>query len=122
MEGRIGLLPERFDIHGVHVATYKSHKQVHIYILWGSSIYGVATRNSQDRVESETVTLRSKDPNNRVLGPKHHSYYSIWALKPCYSGPWTLRVSASLAFNPFWVSGSGFLDLGNCLRFVFFCF
>ena len=82
MEGRIGLLPERFDVHRVHVATYKSRKQVHIYILWGSSIYDVATRNSQDRVEPQTV-------------------------------------SASLAFYPFWVIGSGFLDLGNCLRSVF---
>ena len=26
-----------------------------------------------------------------VLGPKYHSYYSIWALKPYSLGPWTLR-------------------------------
>ena len=28
----------------------------------------------------------------RVLGPKHHSYYDIRALKPDYLGPWTLKV------------------------------
>ena len=38
------------------------------------------------------IALRSKDPNNRVLGPKCYSYYSIWALKPRYLGAWTLRV------------------------------
>ena len=32
----------------------------------------------------------SKDPNNRVSGPKYHEYCSIWALKPQYLGPWTL--------------------------------
>ena len=26
-----------------------------------------------------------------VLGPQFHEYYGIWALKPCYLGPWTLR-------------------------------
>ena len=26
-----------------------------------------------------------------ALGPKYHEYCSIWALKPCYLGPWTLR-------------------------------
>ena len=34
----------------------------------------------------------SKDPNNRALGPKFHSCYSIWALKPYHLGPWTLGV------------------------------
>ena len=34
--------------------------------------------------------LGFKDPNNRVLGPKYNEYYSIWALKPYYLGPWTL--------------------------------
>ena len=33
----------------------------------------------------------SKDPNNRVLGPKYYNINSIWALKPYYLGPWTLR-------------------------------
>ena len=35
-----------------------------------------------------------RTPENRVLGPKYHSYYSIWAPKPYYLGPWTLRVMA----------------------------
>ena len=25
--------------------------------------------------------------NPKVLGPKYHEYYSIWALKPYYLGP-----------------------------------
>ena len=33
----------------------------------------------------------SKDPNNRFVRPNYHQYYSIWALKPYYLGPWTLR-------------------------------
>ena len=33
----------------------------------------------------------SKDPNDRVLGPKYQLYSSIWALKPYYLGPWTLK-------------------------------
>ena len=33
----------------------------------------------------------SKDPNNRVVGPKYYDINGIWALKPCYLGPWTLR-------------------------------
>ena len=32
-----------------------------------------------------------KDPNNRVLGPKYYNIHGIWALKPKYLGPWTLR-------------------------------
>ena len=31
----------------------------------------------------------SKDPENRVLGPKYSNIIDIWALKPCYLGPWT---------------------------------
>ena len=38
--------------------------------------------------------LGSKDPNNRVLGPKYHNINGIWALKPYYLGPWTLRDSS----------------------------
>ena len=34
----------------------------------------------------------SKDPNNRVLGPNSYQVNNIWALKPCYLGPWTLGV------------------------------
>ena len=33
------------------------------------------------------------DPNFRVLGPKYYDINGIWALKPYYLGPWTLRVS-----------------------------
>ena len=32
----------------------------------------------------------SKDPNNRVLGPKYCKINGIWALKPYGVGPWTL--------------------------------
>ena len=35
--------------------------------------------------------LGSKDPNNRVLGPKYYSMNGMRALKPSYLGPWTLR-------------------------------
>ena len=38
----------------------------------------------------------SKDPNNRVLEPKYYNMNGIWALKPYYLGPWTLR-------DRFWV-------------------
>ena len=31
----------------------------------------------------------SKDPNNRVFGPKYNNTNGIWALKPYYLGPWT---------------------------------
>ena len=37
----------------------------------------------------------SKDPNNRVSGLKYHSIKGIWALKPHYLGPRTLRVIGS---------------------------
>ena len=33
----------------------------------------------------------SKDPNNRALGPKYYNINGIWALKPYYLGPWTLK-------------------------------
>ena len=40
----------------------------------------------------ERVLLKgSKDSNNGVLGPKYHNVCGIWALKPYYLGPWTLR-------------------------------
>ena len=38
------------------------------------------------------LTEESKDPNNRVLGPKYCNINGIWALKHYYLGPWTLRV------------------------------
>ena len=37
------------------------------------------------------VPRGSKDPNNRVSGPKYYNMNGIWALKPYYLGPWTLR-------------------------------
>ena len=39
------------------------------------------------------ATQGSKDPNNRVLGPKYYDINGIWALKPSYLGPWTVWVS-----------------------------
>ena len=32
----------------------------------------------------------SKDPDNRVSGPKYPDINGSWALKPYYLGPWTL--------------------------------
>ena len=40
---------------------------------------------------AHNIPLGSKDPNNRALGPKYYSINGIWALKPYYLGPWTLR-------------------------------
>ena len=37
------------------------------------------------------LPLGSKDPYNRVSGPKYYNINGIWALKPHYLGPWTLR-------------------------------
>ena len=36
-------------------------------------------------------TLRVQGLNNRVSGPKYCYRNGIWALKPWYLGPWTLR-------------------------------
>ena len=33
----------------------------------------------------------NRTQNNRVLGPKYYNVNGIWALKPCYLGPRTLR-------------------------------
>ena len=33
----------------------------------------------------------NRTQNDRVLGPKYYNINGIWALKPCYLGPWTLR-------------------------------
>ena len=38
----------------------------------------------------------SKDPNNRGLEPKYYNMNGIWALKPYYLGPWTLRVGVQV--------------------------
>ena len=45
----------------------------------------------------------SKDPNNRVSGPKYYSVHGIWALKPHYLGPRTLRDTFQ---SPCWVGRS----------------
>ena len=45
------------------------------------------------------VPQGSKDPNNRVLGPKYYIISGIWALKPYYLGPWTLRGSKNTSDN-----------------------
>ena len=37
-----------------------------------------------------TKVSGSKDPNNKVLGPKCYNINGIWALNPQYLGPWTL--------------------------------
>ena len=33
----------------------------------------------------------SKDRNNEVSGPNYQLHYIVWAIKPHYLGPWTLR-------------------------------
>ena len=38
------------------------------------------------------MSLGSKDPNDRVLGPKYYNVNGIWALNPPYLGPWTRRM------------------------------
>ena len=48
----------------------------------------------------EGIPYGSKDPNNRVLGPKYYIINSIWDLKPFYLGPWTLRYSLGLLRRP----------------------
>ena len=35
-------------------------------------------------------------PNSMVLGPKYYNINGIWALKPHYLGPWTLRACLGL--------------------------
>ena len=45
----------------------------------------------------------SKGPKNRVFGPKYYNINSIWALKPYYLAPWSLRgcgVSSQLGLKP----------------------
>ena len=43
-----------------------------------------------ERIET-MKSLQQEIPNNRVLRPKCHNLNGIWALKPYYLGPWTLR-------------------------------
>ena len=73
------------------------------------------------------MPLASKDPNNRVSGPKYYNMNGVWALfgsldpyivslylcvspitplkGPCYVGPWTLR-DGSWA-SEFWAESVG---------------
>ena len=48
------------------------------------------------------IIYGSKDPNNRVLGPKYYIINGIWALKPYSLGPWTLRVSLNPKLRGSW--------------------
>ena len=49
-------------------------------------------KESQRSPTPQPFPQGSKDPNNWVLGPKYHNIHGIWARKPDYLGPWTLRV------------------------------
>ena len=42
--------------------------------------------------KTEIISYGSKDPNNRIFGPKYYTISGIWALKPYYLGLWTLTV------------------------------
>ena len=52
---------------------------------------GLGWKGSCDCACNNNVLQRSKDPNNRVLGPKYHQINGIWPLKPDYLSPCTLR-------------------------------
>ena len=56
----------------------------------------VSSRNREGNTPA--LRVQSKDPNNRALGHKYYTINGIWALKPYYLGPWTLRVY--LIFHP----------------------
>ena len=47
----------------------------------------------------ELLSLRVQDPNSKVLGPKYYTTCGIWALKPHYLGPRTLRAWECLVFR-----------------------
>ena len=56
------------------------------------------------------LTLKGcNDPNNGVLGPKYYHVNGIWALKPYYLGPWTLRVRG-------WFQGVGLYSMVQGFR------
>ena len=38
-------------------------------------------------------TLRVQEKYNRASGPNYSNIHGVWALKPYYLGPWTLRGS-----------------------------
>ena len=61
---------------------------------WRRELPRTALTNSPE-VVSQSLPSGSKDPNNKVLGPKYYGVNGIWALKPHYLGPWTLRVNHS---------------------------
>ena len=44
------------------------------------------------RVGDYLWSVPLRDPNKMVLGPKYYNINGIWALKPYYLGPRTLRV------------------------------
>ena len=49
-----------------------------------------------------------RTPDNGALGPKYYSISGVWALKPYYFCPWTLRVLKRLPdFTGFAQSGLG---------------
>ena len=54
--------------------------------------YGLAGESRSTRLPQG-----SKDPNIRVLGPKYYNMNGIWALKPHYSGPWTLNPKPNIS-------------------------
>ena len=41
--------------------------------------------------DMEPASTYPKGANNRVLGPKDNNIHGIWAPKPYYLDPWTLR-------------------------------
>ena len=58
--------------------------------LWG--VEGLAPSSSGRRCIPPYASSGSKDPNNRVLGPKFYNLNGIWALKPYYLGALQLIV------------------------------
>ena len=54
--------------------------------------FGLRPKAPTSLPSNKTFPRGSKDPNNRVLGPKYYTINGIWALKPYYLGPWTFRV------------------------------
>ena len=61
-----------------------------------SDALAVAGNRAMPELRPHKLPQGSKDPNNRVLGPNDYNVNGIWAPRPCYLGPWTLRVRISL--------------------------
>ena len=60
-------------------------------------LVSTSTNTAQLQVSSrlDCALIHPKGPRTqtiRVLGPKYYTVNRIWALKPYYLGPWTLRV------------------------------